>query len=118
MLLHGQEIRQQLGRMKLVGQAVPYRNTGIFGKGFDHFLTMAAVLNTVIHPAQHAGGIFNGFFMADLAAAWPEISDAGTLIKCGNFERASCPGRVFFEDERDAFSSQMLDFNTVFFIGF
>jgi hypothetical protein len=79
---------------------------------------MTAVLNTVIHPAQHAGGIFNGFFMADLAAAWPEISDAGTLIKCGNFERASCPGRVFFEDERDVFSSQMLDFNTVFFIGF
>jgi hypothetical protein len=67
---------------------------------------MTAVLNTVIHPAQHAGGIFNGFFMADLAAAWPEISDAGTLIKCGNFERASCPGRVFFEDERDVFPAR------------
>jgi hypothetical protein len=52
--------------------------------------------------------------MANLAAAWPEIGDAGTLIKCGNFERASCTGRVFFEDERDVFASQMLDFNTVF----
>jgi hypothetical protein len=58
--------------------------------------------------AQHAGGVFNRLFMANLAAAGAEIGDASALVKCGNFERASGTGRVFFEDERDVFAGEML----------
>ncbi len=55
--------------------------------------------------------------MADLAPAGTGTSRA-PLIVCGNFERASCPGRVFFEDERNILTHQLLFFFTVFLIGF
>ena len=104
--------------MEFVGQAVPYRNAGILGQGFNHFLAVAAILNTVVHAPQHAGGVFNRLFMANLAAAGAEPGDASALVKCGNFERASGAGRVFFEDERDVFAGEMLNFNIVFLISF
>jgi len=59
MLLHGQQIRQQLRWVKLVGQAVPHRHASKFGQRLDDFLAVAAILNAVIHAAQHAGGILN-----------------------------------------------------------
>ena len=118
MLLHGEKIRQQLRGMELIGQAVPYRHASVFRQCFDNLLTIAAILNTVIHATKHAGSVFNRLFMTNLAAAWAEISNASTLVICGNFERASGTGRVFFEDERDVFTSEFGFFFTAFLIGF
>jgi hypothetical protein len=56
--------------------------------------------------------------MADLATAWAKVSDPGTLIISGNFERASGTGRVFFEDERDVFPLQVGFLSAVFLCGF
>ncbi|SUG51932.1 Uncharacterised protein [Salmonella enterica subsp. arizonae] len=54
----------------------------------------------------------------NLATAGPQVRHASALIVCGNFERASCTGRVFFEDERNIFTHQLLFLFTVFLIGF
>ena len=43
MFLHSQEISQDLGRVKLIGQSIPYRHIGILGEGFDNVLTIAPV---------------------------------------------------------------------------
>ena len=118
MLLHGEQIRQQLSRVKLGGEAVPHRHAGKFRQRLYQRLAVAAILDAVIHAAQHAGGISHRLFVADLAAARAEISDISALIVCGNFERASGAGRVFFEDERDVFALQTLSFATVFFSAF
>ena len=56
--------------------------------------------------------------MPDLTTAWAEVGDASALIVSGNFERASCAGRVFFEDERDVFAGKLLDFLAFFLIRF
>ena len=118
MLLHGEKIRQQLRGVKLIGQAVPYRHASVFRQCFDNLLTIAAILNTVIHATKHAGSVFYRLFMTNLAAAWAEISNTSTLVICGNFERASGTSRVFFEDERDVFTSEFGFFFTAFLIGF
>jgi len=115
MLLHGQQVGQQLGRMKLGGQAVPHRHTGMFRQRFHQFLTVTAILNAIVHPAQHPRGVAHRLFMADLAATRAKIGDVCTLIVSGNFERASGTGRVFFEDERDVFTFQILHFAGAFF---
>ncbi|MNZ90930.1 hypothetical protein D3C78_1099010 [compost metagenome] len=85
----------------------------MLGQGFHQMLAVTAVLNTVIHPAQHAGGVFHRFLVANLAAARAEIGDLSTLIECGNFERASGTGGVFFEDERNVLALQMAGFLTL-----
>ena len=64
----GQEVGKDLGGMELVGQAVPDRNTGVMGQVFHDLLPIAAVLDAVKHPAQHPGGVGNGFLFADLTA--------------------------------------------------
>ncbi len=92
MLFHGQQVRQQLGGVELVGEAVPHRHAGVLRQGLYHFLAVAAVLNAVVHPSEHAGGVLDRLFMANLAAAGPQVGHAGALIVCGNFERASCTG--------------------------
>ncbi len=91
-LFHGQQVRQQLGGVELVGEAVPHRHAGVLRQGLHHLLAVAAILNAIVHPPEHAGGVFDRLFMANLAAAWPQIGHAGALIVCGNFERASCTG--------------------------
>ncbi len=69
-----------------------HTGTPAYCAGLYHFLAVAAVLNAVVHPSEHAGGVLDRLFMANLAAAGPQIGHAGALIVCGNFERASCTG--------------------------
>jgi hypothetical protein len=45
--------------VELVGQAIPHRHAGKLRQGFDDFLTVTAILNAVVHAAQHARGVFN-----------------------------------------------------------
>ena len=52
MLLHGEEIRQQLRGVKLIGQAVPYRHASVFRQCFDNLLTIAAILDTIKEAAE------------------------------------------------------------------
>ena len=58
-LLHGQQVRQQLRRVELVGQPVPHRHARILRQRFDDFLAVPAILNAVVHPPEHARGVLN-----------------------------------------------------------
>ena len=65
-LTDGEHIGQDLGGMVFVGQAVPYGNTCVLCQLLDDGLTEATVLNAVVKSAQNAGGIGDGFLLADL----------------------------------------------------
>ena len=68
MLLDGEEVRQDLGGVELVGQAVEHRHAGVLGQLLHNGLPEAPVLDAVVHPAQHPGGVGDGLLHADLAA--------------------------------------------------
>ena len=105
-LADGQEVGEDLGGMELVGQAVPHRHAGIFGQRLDDFLAVAAVLDAVVHPAQHPRGVCDGFLFADLRAAGVQIGHAHAQIVGGHLEAAAGARAGLFKDQRDVFAAQ------------
>ncbi|CAH0306401.1 hypothetical protein SRABI106_03911 [Rahnella aquatilis] len=115
---HGHQVGKDLGRMKLVGQPVPHRYAGEFRQFFHRLLCKTPVFDAVIHSPQHAGGVFHGFLVSDLAAARAEISHVCALIKRGDFKRTAGAGRGFLKNQRDIFSTQTRAFLTRLLIVF
>ena len=116
-LQHGHQIGENLGRVELVGQAVPYRHARVLAQLFDDGLPVAAVFDAVVHAAQHAGGVFHRLFMANLRAAWAEIGDLRALVERAHFEGAAGAGGGFFKDQGDVFPDQGLLLAPGFFGG-
>ena len=81
-------------------------------------MAVAAVFDAVVHAPEHAGGVFDAFFVADLAAARLEIGYLGALVVGGDFKGAAGAGGGFFKDQRDVFAAQALGFAAGFFGGF
>ena len=104
----GEEVREDLGGMELVGQAVPDRDTCIFCQVFHDLLPIAAVLDAVKHPAQHPGGVGNGFLFADLAARRVKVGDLHAQIVSGDLKAAAGAGGGLFKDQRDVLACQLL----------
>ena len=94
--------------MELVGQAVPDRHAGILAQDFHQVLAEAAVLDAVVHAAQHAGGILHGFFVTDLRAGGSQVGDVRALVIGGDFEGAAGAGGGLFEDQGDVLAFQPL----------
>ena len=63
-----------------VGQAVPHRHAGVGGQLLDDLLGEAAVLDAVVHAAEHAGGVLDGLLLAHLGAAGIEVGDAHAQV--------------------------------------
>ena len=114
---HGKEVGQDLGGVEFVGQAVEYRHAGVTRQFFHDFLSVAPVFDAVEHSAQHAGGVFDAFFVADLAAARFEVGNARALVARGHFEGAAGAGGGFFENQGDVFAAQARFFASGFFVG-
>ncbi|MNV85698.1 hypothetical protein D3C71_1796700 [compost metagenome] len=58
-LEHGHQVGEDLRWMEFVGQAVPDRHARILTQLFDDLLAVTAILDAVVHAAQHAGGVFH-----------------------------------------------------------
>src|SRR5476651_99777 len=106
-LAHGQYVGDHLRRVEFSGQAVEHRHASELGQLFDDFLFKATVLDGVEHPAQHTGGVFHAFFVADLRRHRVDVGDVGTLVVGRDFEGATGAGRGFFEDQRDVLALQV-----------
>ena len=117
-LAHGEQVGQHLGRMPFVGQAIVNRHACVFGQFFDDVLTKATVFNRIVHAAQHAGGVFDAFFVANLAARWAQIRGAGTLVGSAHFKCATGTGGGFFKNQGHVFAAQLRCFAAIFFSGF
>ena len=116
-LQHGHQVGEDLRGVELVGQAVPHRHARVLAQLLNDGLAVAAILNAVVHAAQHAGGVFHRLFMADLRAAWAEVGDLRTLVERAHFEGAAGAGGGFFKDQSDVFPDQGLLFTSGFFGG-
>ncbi len=107
-LLHGQDVRQRLGGMELVGEAVPDRHAGVLRQFLHPRLLKAAVLDAVVHAAQHAGGVANRLFLAELRAGRIKVGHLGTLVVRGDLKRTARAGRSLLEDQGDVLALQVL----------
>ena len=65
-LPYRQHIRQNLGRMVFIGQAVPHRHPCIPGQLLHNLLPKPPVFDPVINPPQHPGRVRNTLLFADL----------------------------------------------------
>ena len=66
MLGHGKHVGKDLGRVEFICQAVPYRHTGVFGKGFHGCLVKAAVFYAVVRTSENSCGILHRLLMSDV----------------------------------------------------
>ena len=105
---HRQDVGQDLGRVELVGQAVPDRDAGVPSEILDDLLGEAAVLDPVVDPAQDARRVLHRFLVPDLRAARAEVRDMGALVVCGDLERDPGARRGLLEDHRDVLAQQAL----------
>ena len=108
MLPDGEEVGEDLGGVELVGQAVPDRHPRIAGEVLYDLLAVAAVLDAVEHPAQHAGGVGDGLLFADLAARRVEVGDFHAQVVGGDLKAAAGAGGGLFEDEGDVLAAQSI----------
>ena len=85
--------------MELVGEAVEHGDPGVLRQLLHDGLAEAPVLDAVIHPAQHPGGVGNGLLHADLRAGRAQVSTAHAQVLGGHLEGAAGPGRGLFENQ-------------------
>ena len=107
MLLNGEEVRQDLGGVELVGQAVEHGHSGVFRQLLHQLLTEAPVLDAVKHPAQHPGGVGDGLLHADLAAGGAQVGAAHAQVLGGHLEGAAGAGGGLFKDEGHVLALQI-----------
>ena len=107
LLFDGEKVREHLRGVELVSQAVPDRNARVLCQFLNDFLTEAAVLNAVIHPAQNLRGVRDGLLLSHLAAARVEIRHAHTKVPARDFERAACARRRFLKQQNNIFALQV-----------
>ena len=101
LLAGGQNIRQHLGGMKIVGQAVPHRHAGVFGQILDDGLLVAAVLDAVIQPPQDLGRVGQRLLFPHLRRAGIQEGDAHAQVAGRHLEGAARAGGGFFEEQND-----------------
>ena len=107
MLLNGQEVRQNLGGVKFVGEAVHNGNAGILCQLLHQLLTVTAVLDAVKHPAQDTGGVSKGLLHADLAAGGAQIGRSHAKVLTGHLKGAAGAGGGLFKNQSDVLSLQI-----------
>ena len=66
LLTRGQDVREHLRGMEIVGQAVPDRDAGVLRQILDRGLLEAAVFDAVVHPSEHLGGVGDRLLLAHL----------------------------------------------------
>ena len=103
--------------MEFVGQAVPDGNAGVLCQLFDDILAEAAVLDTVIEPAEDARGVGDVLFVAELDVVLSEVFGVSALVYGGDGKGAACAGRRLLEDERDGLALKKVSDASVPYLG-
>ena len=102
---HRQEVGEDLGRVELIGQAVPDRDAGELRQLLDDLLAEAAVLDPVVDAPEHARGVLHRLLVADLRAARAEVGDVSALVVRGDLEGHARARRGLLEDHRDVLAA-------------
>ena len=100
-LAHRQEVGEHLRRVPLVGEAVVDRHAGPLRQLVGDRLAEAAVLDRVVHAAEHARRVLDRLLVAHVRAARADERHVRALVVGGDLERAARARRVLLEDQRD-----------------
>jgi hypothetical protein len=92
----GEDVRQDLAGMKLVGEAVDHRHARMLGKAFDLVLAEGADHHQVHHAADHFRAVLDRLGAAQLAVAGGQVDHAAAqLVHAGLEADAGAGGRLF-----------------------
>ena len=108
LFLDGEQVRKHLGGVELIRQAVPYRNSGVFGKLLHKLLAVTPVLYAVIHPAQHPRRVGYALLFAHLGGAGVEIGHAHAQVAPRHLEGAAGAGGGLFKEQHYVLAVQIL----------
>ena len=87
-LVHGQEVGEHLRGVPLVGQAVVDGHARrSSASSSTSSWRVAAELDGVVHPAEHAGGVGDRLLVAELRAGRVEVGDVRALVVGRDLER-------------------------------
>jgi len=101
LLARGQHVREHLGGVKIVGQAVPHGDAGILCQILDDRLLEAAVFDAVIEPAEHLGRVGKRLLLPHLGRARIEEGDAHAKVARGHLKGAARTGGGLLEEQDD-----------------
>ena len=99
-----QHISEHLRRVELVRQAIPDRHVTVLRELLHEILAEAAVLDAVVHTAQHACGIRDRLLAADLRTGRSEVGRAHAEVGRRHLEGAARSRRVLLEDQGNVFA--------------
>ena len=108
MLLHGHHVRNDLGGVVQVGQAVVHGHPGVFGQGLHVGLVVAPVLDAVKEAAQHLGGVLHGLLFSHLGGAGVQVGHPAPLLGHGHFKGAAGAGGGLFKEQHDVLAFEGL----------
>ena len=106
MLLNGHHVRQNLGGVVHVGEAVEDRHAAVLRQVLHHLLVEAPVLDAVEEPAQDLGGVLQGLLFAHLAAGRVQVGDVAPLLGGRHLEGAAGPGGGLLKEQHDVLALQ------------
>ena len=113
LLLHGEDVGQHLGGVEGVGQAVPHGHAGVAGQVLHHGLLEAAVLNAVVHAAQHLGGVGQGLLLAHLGGGGVQEGHAHAQVAGAHLEGAAGAGGGLFKQQHHLLAGEPLVLHAV-----
>jgi len=106
LLLHGEQVGEDLGRVPLVGETVPHRHPGVGGQDLHGAMGKSTELNPVEHAPEHPCRVGNRLLLAELDVALAEVLGMRTLVDARHGEGASGPRRRLLEYQGDALALQ------------
>ena len=97
MLLDSHKVSKDLCGVEFVCKSVPDGNLRVLCQVLNEILTVAAVLNTVVHRCKNARSVCNSFFLSYLRALRIKVGNAHTEIHSRNLECAAGSGARLFK---------------------
>ena len=100
-LAESHEIREDLCRVVIVGQAIPNGNAGESCELFHGILAEAAEEDAIEEATEHASGVFDAFLVSEVDIVLIQIFGVSALVLSGDEAGIPGSGRALFENEGD-----------------
>ena len=108
MLPDRERIRQHLRRVVLIRETIPHRNTRVLCQLLHDLLPVAAVLDPLVHSAEHARRVRDGLLLADLRARGIEVSRPHAEIMRRHLKRTARARARLLKDQGDIFPAERI----------
>ncbi len=102
----GEEVRQSLARVVVIGQAVDDRHPRISGQFLDVAVGEHPRHDAVHVAGQHPGHVWHALPRSQLDLGWREVEGLASQVDHPHFKRHPCPQAGFLEDHTQRLALQ------------